>query len=67
MQELMLAHALDVGYRASKTMIFSYLQEATKTLASYLQASLRLFSELQRINFADETCPLDGDTSFCAP
>jgi len=67
MHELMLAHALDVGYRASESMLSSYLRQAFSTLASSLQVSLRLFSELERINFADQVCPLDGDTSFCTP
>jgi len=67
MHELMLAHALDIGYRASESTLSSYLQQAFSTLASSLQVSLRLFSELERINFADEVCPLGEDASFCTP
>ena len=63
----MLAHALDVGYRASESMLSSYLQQAFSMLASSLQLSLRLFSELERINFADQVCPLGDDISFCPP
>ena len=64
-QEILLAHTLDVGYRSGERVLSFFLQEAVSTLGSFLETASRLFAEMQRIEFTDEVCPLDGNTDFC--
>ena len=55
-----LAHALDAGYRTAGGTLSSILTELVRTLASSLETAVRLFEDLQRVQFPERTCPIDG-------
>lgn len=64
MLELLLAHSLDVGYRASEASLLQYLEEAVGTLRTSLDSAIHLIQELHRIQFTETICPTDG-TALC--
>lgn len=65
-RELVLAHALDAGYRAGEGTLSQYLGEAFTVLSAEVETAVRLLRALQRIQFPDTVCPL-GSTSLCPP
>ena len=64
-EEILLSHALDIGYRSGGGVLSQYLDEAISALTSSIDTAIHLFDELQRIEFTDELCPLDA-TPFCS-
>jgi len=63
-REMILGNTLAIGYRAGESIMNTYIEEAVQTLSLSLESAVQLFTDLERINFATEECPLD-DSTLC--
>jgi len=66
-REMILANTLAIGFRASERRLSDYLTEAVQSLAASLETAVRLFTDLERIEFPLKECPTDDSTQFCSP
>ena len=60
LREMILSNSLAIGYRAGERILDEYLEEAVQALVHSLESAVQLFTDLTRVNFATEECPLDG-------
>ena len=66
LREMVLGNTLAIGYRSGERVLSDYLSEAVQTLAQSLETAVRLFTNLERVEFATEECPLNDDV-LCTP
>ncbi len=66
LREMILANTLALGFRGSAYTLDQYIDEAVRVLSESISAALRLLTDLERVEFTKDECPLDASV-LCTP